>query len=326
MASARSRDASLRTDGFTAPPSAPLTRYKAGPAATVDELQVRRILCPIDFSDFSRRTAAQAVALARAFHAELHALFVFPVAREGGSAAGRLEAVDAAVRSVVADDLGDLFRPAQTAGVPLHVSLRAGDPAAEIMAAAQETPADLVVMGTHGRSGVKRWALGSVADRVLRQAPCPVVTCLPDDEPMGSGVERTARILCAVDLSDSSRGTLDYATLLASATASPLTVLHVVTPGGTGAPYGLAEAYRVEEARKRLREMMPEQARGPVEPLVLTGTPYREILRTGVELKAAFIVVGNRGRHAPGRTLFGSTADQVARGAECPVLTVPPFV
>ena len=303
-------------------PDLPRARRHSAGTPRVDTLQVRRILCPIDFSDFSRGTAGQAAALARAFNAELQALFVFPLALQGGSGAAGVDAVDPGVRSTVAQDLVHLFGPARMSGVPVEVSLRAGDPVAEILAAADDGPADLIVMGSHGRSGVKRWALGTVADHVLRDAPCPVVTCVPSGVgPAAVGTDGPG-ILCAVDLSDSSPATIEYALALAGALAVPLTVLHVVPAGGEVA-CGLAYAKRVADARERLQQMLPEQTSVHVEMAIVTGTPYREILRIADDQHARLVVVGNRGRHTPGRTLFGSTADHVARGAACPVLTVP---
>jgi nucleotide-binding universal stress UspA family protein len=293
-------------------------------APWADEPAIRRILCPIDFSDFSRGTAAHAAALARVFDAELHALFVFPTALRAGLTAGGLDKVDPGVRSVVAQDLVHLFAPARAAGVPVEICLRSGDPVTEILDAASHGPADLIVMGTHGRSGVKRWALGTVADHVLRDAPCPVVTCAPDGEPAGQpGGSRFTGILCALDLSESSPTTLQYALLLARSMAVPLTLLHVVTTG-SGAAFALPHAQRVSEARERIQQMVAGQSAVPVETVIVSGTPFREILRIAEQQNGGLVVIGNRGRHAPGRVLFGSTADQVARGADCPVLTVPP--
>lgn len=328
MATAHNRSVPLSTEGSMPATGVSRAHPCAGSAAHGDELHVRRILCAIDFSDFSRGTVTHAVALARVFNAELRALFVFPVAvspKPGVSLPAGLDGIDPGVRSVVAHDLTEVFRLARAAGNHVQVCLTAGDPVAEILKAAHELPADVIVMGTHGRSGVKRWVLGSVADQVLRDAPCPVLTCSPPgDERTASGAKRTATILCAVDLSASSPGTVEYALLLARQMAAPLTLLHVVAPAGEAIPYGMAGASRVAEARKRLHELVPEEARTRIETVVVTGTPYREILRTADEQKAGLIVVGNRGRHVPGRALFGSTADHVARGAACTVLTIPP--
>jgi nucleotide-binding universal stress UspA family protein len=117
--------------------------------------------------------------------------------------------------------------------------------------------------------------------------------------------------------------TLQYALLLARSTAVPLTLLHVVTPGN-GAALALPHAQRVSEARERIQQMVAGQSAVAVETVIASGTPFREILRIAEQQNGGLVVVGNRGRHAPGRVLFGSTADQVARGAGCPVLTVPP--
>ena len=301
----------------------------AAPVAAAEGPQIQRILCPIDFSGFSLRAAENALALARLWKAEITALFVFPdAAAPGGEAAeGPSPLPDAGIRSVVAKDMQEFLRPAGAARLPVRYCFKAGDPAREILAEATAQRADLLVMGTHGRSGFERWVLGSVTDRVLRKAPCPVLTVSrpadgPDQVP-------AKRVLCAVDLSETSERTLAYALALASKAKAALTLVHVVegiTEAMAPVPYGVSQyGLRLEaEARERLRRAVPSQAGCRVEEVVVTGKPYREILRLAAERGASLIVVGTHGPDPVDRMFFGSTADHVVRDAPCPVLTVRP--
>jgi len=163
------------------------TSVHPGPATAVrDEpdteartfLPIARILCPIDFSDWSRAAVERAVALASPTRAEITAVFVLPCAAPAardtatGSCAGE---ADDNMMSAMAEDVEDFLGPARMDGLPVHVSVKRGDTVSQILEQARKTVADVIVMGTHGRSGVERWVLGSVLDGVLRKAPCPVL-------------------------------------------------------------------------------------------------------------------------------------------------------
>ena len=308
--------------------SKPTSEEAPGPA--VEGSLVRRILCPIDFSEFSLAAAGEAVALARLWKAQLTTLFVFPpAAASGEDPSERLAPIpDTSVRSVVAKDMQDFLLPAGAADLPVRHSFKAGDPARSILDEAAALPADLLVMGTHGRSGLERWVLGSVTDRVLRQAPCPVLTVSRPAAGTPVSAPLTG-ILCAVDLTETSEMTLGYALALAQKADVPLTVVHVVegiTEASAPVPYGVSQhgLHRETEARDCLRRAVPSAAGSRVEEVVVTGRPYREILRLAVERGTGLIVVGTHGPDPIDRMFFGSTADHVVRGAPCPVLTVRP--
>ncbi len=287
-----------------------------------EPVSIRRILCPVDFSEFSRAAVAQATVLARASGAEITALFVFPfVPPPVLDAAGVPTPAepDMGVLSAVAADLSEFLRPIRKAGLRVRLRLKTGDPARQILDHARLAQADLVVMGTHGRSGFERLVLGSVTDRVLRKAACPVLTVSRPAK--GSEEPRpVARILCAIDLSESSTTTLAYALSLARSTGAALTLVHVLEGIVLGSSRELLEA----EARQRLREAVTADGPPPcpVAETVVAGKPYREILRLAAEREADLIVIGSHGRDAEDCAFFGATADHVVRQAPVPVLTV----
>jgi nucleotide-binding universal stress UspA family protein len=285
---------------------------------------LHRILCPVDFSACSPAAIGEAVTVARACGGEITALFVFPIPPAAGGeagAGGESPEPEPAVRWAVAEDLINLLRPAWTSGVAVWLGLKTGDPATAILAQAEALRTDVIVMGTHGRAGVNRWLLGSVTNQVLRRAPCPVLTVSPaaqtEPRPDKGGV---GRILCALDLHESSGRTLAHALSLGRAMGAPVTVLHVLD-AGIAAP---APSIFAASARERLHELVAAHgAPGcAVAELVVPGHARRQILRVAKDEKAGLIVLGVHGRGPVDRLFLGSTADHVVRHAPVPVLTV----
>jgi nucleotide-binding universal stress UspA family protein len=138
----------------------------------------RRILVPTDFSAQAEAAWETARRLARALGAEVllvHVAAETPLYSEGVVTTERVREVFEASRGWAERTLGQWADRARTEGLLVKTALRAGVPHREIVAAAGEVGADLIVIGTHGRGGVDRALLGSVADRVIRLAPCPVL-------------------------------------------------------------------------------------------------------------------------------------------------------
>lgn len=137
------------------------------------------ILHPTDFSECSAEAQRQAVRLARALGAEVvlvHVSLEAPFYREGPFAMREVRRVVEAQREWAASAIEERAAQVRAAGVPCTTLLADGAPHVEIVTAARRAGAELIVMGTHGRSGIERFFLGSVADRVVRTAPCPVLT------------------------------------------------------------------------------------------------------------------------------------------------------
>jgi nucleotide-binding universal stress UspA family protein len=302
-------------------------------------IEIRRILCPIDFSDYSRRALDHAVAIARWYDSTITALHVLSptpmlpyVTSPVVFAPIELTAVD---RDQVLADTKDFIAAEGAPGITVEALVREGNTVAEILDQATGMHADLLVMGTHGRSGFDRLLLGSITEKVLRKAECPVLTVprrLPDAAPAGPVVYE--RILCPVDFSDSSLQALKYAKSLAQEADGRLTVLHVVSHEyeaadmasvvyDGGMPIGDFQKKREEAARRQLQEAVAGATEfGSVESMMTHGKPWREVLRIATELQSDLIVMGVRGRGAADLLLFGSTTQHVVREAACPVLTL----
>lgn len=136
-------------------------------------LSIRTILHPTDFSECSRRALHLACAMARDYHARLILLHVVPQPRIGFGE-GILSTDPAVLREEAESRFDQLILP--DCGLDVEHRIAEGDPVATTLQLAEELPADLVIMGTHGRTGLKRFVAGSVAEQVVRRARCPVLT------------------------------------------------------------------------------------------------------------------------------------------------------
>lgn len=297
-------------------------------------LHIRRVVCPVDFSPISKRALDHAAVIARWYEAELVVLHVTPLMPTifGFPAAVDTAAVESADAEAVIPELTGFVAEAETMVSATQTVVRSGSPAVEILRYAAEAEADLLVLGTHGRTGFERLMVGSVTEKVLRKAPCPVLTVPPHCE---GQPERPVfgRILCGADFSEASDRAVQYGLSLAQEANGRLTLLHVVDwmPDKDLAKYPQFDpaAYRqfvTREARRRLERLVPEEARNWCEPdlRISCGKPYREILRVAAEDQADLIVLGVHGVGPIDRMLFGSTTQHVVRQALCPVLTIRP--
>lgn len=295
----------------------------------------KHILCPVDLSEASRNAVRYASALAQAQKADVTALHVYPPP----SASPDLAPIDGESDDDVTRQLGTeaaaLFADAVSRGVHVDVLVERGQPVRQILTRAAALPADVIVMGTHGAGGFVHLVLGSVAEKVLRQASCPVITIPPQAHFSGAPFRN---VLCAVDFSEWSLAALEESCALAGESGGTVTAVHVIewpwseppAPDLRGVPVeqaaALAEYRRYLEttARSRLDAASGEVARGrcPVETKVLHGKPYAEVLRAAERGRADLIVIGVHGRNPLDVLFFGSTAHHVVRSADCPVLTL----
>jgi nucleotide-binding universal stress UspA family protein len=297
-------------------------------------IRIRQILCPVDFSPFARRALDHAAVLARWYEAELTVLHVSPLmptlfGMEPAVSAATLAPFD---REALGRELVTFVGETMNATPRPQLLVRSGPAAATVLGYAAENGTDLIVLGTHGRTGFERFMLGSVTEKVVRKATCPVLT-VPRGASESPERPLFARILCGVDFSPASDRAAQYALSLAQEAKSRLTLLHVVEwlPDASFAKYpGFdADHFRkslLTDARARAEALVPEEARAwcEVETRVVCGKPYEEILRIAHNDAADLVVLGVHGHGPVDRVLFGSTAQQVVRQSPCPVLTIRP--
>lgn len=295
-------------------------------------LKITKIVCPVDFSDNSRRALEHAALLARWYEAELNVLHVMPLMPTVFGIATPMvtDAVEPATTEAIVRELAGFVSEAGARVPETQTVLRSGPAAAGILRYAADTEADLLVLGTHGRTGFERFMLGSVAEKVLRKASCPVLT-VPRASEGPANRPSFARILCGADFSPASDRAVEYALSLAQEANGRLTLLHVLDwlPGKEFAafPQFDAEVYRrqaIGEARRRLEALVPDEAHDWCEPdfRISCGKPYVQVLRLAAEEQADLVVLGVHGAGVIDRMLFGSTTQHVVRQATCPVLTI----
>jgi nucleotide-binding universal stress UspA family protein len=207
--------------------------------------------------------------------------------------------------------------------IDVSYAVRDGQAADEILDMADETGADLIVMGTHGRTGLERLLTGSVAETVLRGARCPVLALRSAEQ--GQDAVGPQVILHPTDFSEPATAALAVARALARDLGARLFILHAAPAEVRAAmlvpiPPELTD-YRENLAATRLRTDGPD-LKFPVETRISHGYPAEEILRVANEIGCGLIVIGSHGRSGLGRMLMGSVAEAVLRKAGSPVLIV----
>lgn len=301
-------------------------------------INIARILCPIDFSESSSLALRHAIATAKWYGSRVTVLHVVSYApavdvmplleiegRRWFNEEDR-ERIAAAARRLAHEAVGG----AVDADVVVVDSTTVDR---EILNQAAALKSDLIVMGTHGRSGFDRLLLGSVAEKVLRTATCPVMIVPPHTEhPVAAGDVDFDRILCAVDFSDGSLAALGHALSMAEEADAKVTVLNVIERPPELDALPVSAAFNVDEVRaaaeaerlRRLRALIPASVTPycTVETAVWEGSAWRGILHVAAERRSDLIVMGVHGRGAFDLALFGSNTHHVVRAATCPVLTV----
>jgi nucleotide-binding universal stress UspA family protein len=299
-------------------------------------IPITRLLCPIDFSDASRHALDHAVVLARWYDAAIIGMYVF---NPTYAMVGAIDAPDdggttfanPATSSRLRLQMADALAPARAAGVAVETCVEEGSPALQILSGVARHRADLIVIGTHGASGFERLMLGSITEKVVRKAACPVLTV----PPRAHSTARLPfqRILCPVDFSPPAARAFQLALSLAQEAEAQLMLLHVLEwPIGHEPPplptFNVPEyrIYREKEAAAELEKLVPAAARNWCEPSthLAHGKPHEQVLAFAGDHGVDLIVIGVHGRSALDVALFGSTTNQVIRGATCPVLTLRP--
>lgn len=292
-------------------------------------VQIQKILCPVDQSEASGRALDYALMLSRWYDASLTAVEV---------AWAGLPSVSTVAPTVLTPEYLQesaealqRFVGARAGDVAVTTKLVHGQVVANVIDEARSLPADLIVLGTHGRGGFERFMLGSVTEKVLRKAPCPVLT-VPPAAPGAPDVPQPFKaIICAVDFSPSSLTALEYAVLLAGESGKRLILLHVFDWDEERVVPDLFDqqtsAMREEHRRttlERMRALVPDSTRVWCEcrELTATGRPHEKVVEVASDEGADLIVMGVHGRRIANLLLFGSTTNQVVRHAACPVLTV----
>ena len=288
--------------------------------------RVNQVLCAVDFSPASLRSFDFAIQLARVNGARVRLLHVIP--RIVASVMDMPVATSrwtAAQEKKANRELTKLKARAGRRGVSASTEIRIGDIDVQILKAIKDAGADVLAMGTHGRKGFQRWILGSVAERLLRYSPIPIL--LVGSAGTRAGASAIRRVLVTSDFSKGSTEAVEYATRIAGQTGASILMLHVIQDP-SGAVDWKAFPAQTAAIHKRLEALVPSQMRrlSEVDARVESGVPYRVILKVIKASKPSLVVLNTHGHGFLDRVLIGSTAERVVRGgaALCPMLLIPP--
>jgi nucleotide-binding universal stress UspA family protein len=304
----------------------------------------KNILCPIDFSETSIRALAHAAAIGGWYESHLEVLHVVP-AFDSGLLPAMSDRFDAATpypitRDEIVAEIGRAVDAAHASGLHVTALAQEGRTHEIIICRTQTQPTDLLVMGTHGRSGFNRLLLGSVTEKVVRTAPCPVMTVPPAAPDMTIAPPVAfKRILCPIDYSSSALRALKFALDLGRQAGGCVTVLSALEYMDTKealepSPFDpchdavLDTRRRRQEWIDRARELLHAHLAQEstiwceIQEIVAIDRAYKAILHHAAEAQADLIVMGAQGSGGLELMLYGSNTQHVVRAAKCPVLTV----
>jgi nucleotide-binding universal stress UspA family protein len=282
------------------------------------QVRFENILYATDFSGHSHSALPYVLSMARNYDSRVfvaNIISLFPFSHTAPTQA--LQAMTAqAIRE--GKDAMKLLEPSLK-GVRHETLIRKGDICGELAAIVEEKGIDLIVVGTHGRAGISKVLMGSVAEKITREAPCPVLTVGPNVCGEPDAIADLHTILCPIDFSLASLAAVPYAISLALQNRARLYLLYVAK--------GDANELPEEILKTRLDSLIPRGTTFSCEPrtFVELGEPSEKILNLGEELAVDLIVLGVKPRVlpiGPSTHLGMATAYQVIRKSICPVLTV----
>ena len=306
---------------------------------TEADLQPRNILVPIDFSPLSQKAIIYAQGFAEKFGSIVHLVHIvepIPVV-VGIDAAPVPPPISRQDLAKFERDLADLAKELPP-GLVGRTIVREGWAVVEVISVAKELQIDLIIVPTHGHSGIQRVLFGSNAEGIIRKAPCAVLVVRPAERefinrsntPEKRVTFALKNSLVPVDFSDSSRAALGYAVTLARRFQAKLICLHVIEIIPTAEPemsivteMELIRKSVFEATERTLQEFLKGQsAQIPRENVLTFGSASREIIEIAEDRKADLIVMGTHRKTGGARFLLGGTAERVVRHALCPVLVV----
>ena len=285
-------------------------------------VQIKNILCPVDFFAASRRALEYSVALAQNYNATLHILHVVsPVLPTSYEFSLNTADMIRAFEEQALEKVEDMGKQARSAGIAVVSKVRTGDIDDELKVAIAGCDADIIIMGTHGRRGFERWFLGSVTERLLRHSAVPILT-LSDLEDTFRVPPDVEKVIVTTDFSEGTSEAMKYALAIAQEAPAEVTLLHVMRqpPERSESVESLAEVLE-----DHLASMVPDGVLDwcKVKAEVEVGTPFERILDLAEKNQVDLLVMNIHGKGMIERAMMGATAERVIRAARCPVLAVP---
>ncbi|HKN31712.1 MAG TPA: universal stress protein [Terriglobales bacterium] len=293
-------------------------------------MQLKSILCPIDFSDFSVGAYRHALSIAEHYKATVVAQHVVELWKYPFADYAAYEADYAKISRALSEGgevrLREFIQEHSHKGIRPELVVNLGNAADSILSVAQARNVELIVMGTHGRRGFDCLVLGSTTHRVMGRASCPVLVISGQPReagatvPEGRQVHRLSRVLYRTDFSENSERALDYAISATAEHDGDVTLLHVVEH----LPRSAKARELMATCSQRLDKLIPAETRKALKvwTVVKVGKPYEQIVQQALTEQSDMITMAARGADALDRAVFGSTTYRVIQLGPCPVLAI----
>jgi len=293
-------------------------------------MQIGKILVPVDFSEFSDKAVEYVLLMGEYFQASLTLLHVVALFQEDVDEESRLREYEEFVKKQevqIKKQMQVHEENARNRGIQVESFVLRGISVADtILEFVSEHPFDLIVMGTHGRTGLKHLIHGSVAEKVVRLSPLPVLT-------VHRSVTRYQfkKLMVPIDFSEYSKRAVDYAVEFARTFQAEIIFFHVIEQEIHPSFYagGVESIFEIDrDLRDRVIQNMKEFVEEQLAPSITTnyvvreGKAYKEIVEFAKENEIDMIVITTHGLTGLDYLLLGSTTEKVVRWATCPVLTV----
>jgi nucleotide-binding universal stress UspA family protein len=297
-------------------------------------MTMRSILSSIDFSEQSRQALRWAGMLAARFQSRLTVLSVVdPLLAEAARMRLGMDLVKTETEPALRQFVEATWPDGRSSSADTIFRTAIGDPAAKILETATSEGADVIVMGTQGLGGVRKWLLGSATERLLRRTHIPVLAVPPADKESDvassdGGPVEVVRMLAATDFTEASSAAVKYAARVAQQLSATLTLVHIVEPLNVPPQWRFileqSDETRVADARTRLKAVQ-EQCCGSdgCEVVVAVGRPADLIASIAADQRASLIVMGLTSDQGPLAPRPGSIAYRVLCSTTVPVLVVP---
>ena len=302
-------------------------------------LHVRDILVPTDFSPHATHAITYAVALAKMYESTLHfvhcvdcSMYAQGTANSKFLSAEDLGTLESSMREHAESQMATFATGFESEGLTFVTHIAIGKPAQEILRAAENLSCDLVVLSTHGRSGLDHMVFGSVCERIVRQSSVPVLSIKRKSHECVDCVTseiHVRKVLFPYDFSDYSERALPAAVALCRDFQAKLIIVHVneIPPAlpDVMPEVSLQMNAGIDDyARQTMERLKPVLRDVDAELMMLLGAPHREISKLVHEAQIDLVVMATHGRSGVAHMLFGSVAEKVVRTAQCPVLTIRP--
>ena len=283
-------------------------------------ITLKNILFATDFSEAAYAAAPIAIQIARRYGAKVYGVHVNRLDDYTGAAPNAWAAMAEAAERETKEDAARLNE--QLRGIEHEVVIGEGNLWEALSNVIQQKEIDLVVVGTRGRTGFGKTLLGSVAEQILRQSPCPVLTVGPHVNPWSDEYAKMREILFATDLSSDTPIAAPYAISLAQENQAHLVLLHVIEDAKAGDLVDSPEVVDLKE--RKLQQLVTGQAELWCEPtyIVEQGPAAEKILDVAKRRHTDLIVMGARPAKGLATHLNIGTVHSVVSQATCPVLTV----